>query len=87
MIPPYSGKSQTYSVANNPGTTMKALKRLGLALDLALLAASLTTGGPIADQVKMIAIVVISAIGAMAVFTCTVLAIAAIQSRQPPYEM
>jgi hypothetical protein len=33
---------------------MTTAKRFGLLLDLVLLAASLTTGGPVAEQVRMI---------------------------------
>ena len=60
---------------------MKTLKRLSLLLDLLLLAASLTTGGPIGTQVKMIALVVIAAIGAMAVFCGVVLTIGVLQQK------
>jgi hypothetical protein len=84
-ILPHSSQGSTEG--GEKGTTMKALKRLGLLLELALLGTSITTGGPIGDQVKMIAVVVMAAIGAMAVFCGVVLTIAVIQQRQPPYEM
>jgi hypothetical protein len=65
---------------------MKTAKRLSLLLDLLLLGASITRG-PIGAQIRTIAVVVIAAIGAFALFTCAVLAIAVIQQRQPPYPM
>ena len=51
-----------------------------------LVAASLA-GGPIAAQLRIIVLVVASAVGALTVFCAVVLTIAAVQSRQPPYEM
>jgi hypothetical protein len=66
---------------------MKTPKRLSLLLDLLLLAVSLAGGGPIAAQIRILAIVVASVVGALAVFCAVVLTIAAIQQRQPPYPL
>jgi hypothetical protein len=66
---------------------MKGLKRLGIILDLLLLAASLTGGGPIAAQLRMITLVVASVVGALAVFCAVVLTVGIAGQRQPPYPM
>ena len=66
---------------------MKAPKRLGLLLDLILLAASVATGGPVGPQLQAVALVVAIAIGALVLFCAVVLTIAVVQQRQPPYEL
>ena len=64
---------------------MNTAKRLSLLLDFLLFAASITTGGPVAEQVRIIAIVVVASLGAAAIFCAVVLCIAVVQQRQPPY--
>jgi hypothetical protein len=69
------------------GAAMKTAKRLGLLLDLVLLAASITTGGPIVPQVQAIAVIVAAAIGGLAIFCAVVLTVAVVQQKQPPFPM
>lgn len=66
---------------------MQTAKRFGLLLDLLLLATSLAGGGPLGPQIRIIALVVAGVVGALVIFCAVVLTIAAVQSRQPPYEM
>lgn len=66
---------------------MKAVKRLSLLLDLLLLAASLTTGGPVGPQIQLIAVMVAAVVGALAVFCAVVLTVGIVGQRQPPYPM
>lgn len=64
---------------------MNTAKRLGLLLDLLLLAASLSTGGQVAEQVRTLAILVGTALGGLVIFCAVVLAIAVLDQRKPPY--
>jgi len=60
------------------------LRRVKLILELALLAASFGTG-PIAEQVKVIAVVTLAALGIAAIFCAVVVCVAVLQQRQPPF--
>jgi hypothetical protein len=88
-IQAYDGRFRTYSLAspNDTGAAMQTVKRLSLLLDLLLFAASLAGGGPIAAQIRILALVVAGIIGAVVIFTVAVLCIAALQQKQPPYDM
>jgi hypothetical protein len=66
---------------------MKTAKRIGLLLDFLLLAANLVGGGPIGEQIRIIALVVASVVGALAVFCAVVLTVGIVGQRQPPYPM
>jgi hypothetical protein len=66
---------------------MKTAKRIGLLLDLLLLAANLVGGGPIGEQIRIIALVVASVVGTLAVFCALVLTVGIAGQRQPPYPM
>jgi hypothetical protein len=61
-------------------------KRLSLLLDLALLAASFGTG-PVAEQIRLIGIIMVAALGVAAIFCAIVLCVAVLQQRQPPYPL
>ena len=64
---------------------MRRLSRWALLLELAMLAASLGTGGPIADGVRTIGLIVVAIIGALVVFVAAVFAVGILHHRQPPY--
>jgi hypothetical protein len=55
-----------------------------LILELALLAASFGTG-PVAEQIRLIGIITIAALGVAAVFCAVVVCVAVLQQRQPPF--
>jgi hypothetical protein len=69
------------------GATMHTARRLSLLLDLALLAASLVTGGPVADGIRTIAVLMAAIVGGLVVFCAVVLTIAVVQQRTPPYRI
>jgi hypothetical protein len=64
---------------------MKRVSRYALLLELAMLAASLGTAGPIADGVRAIGLIVVAIIGALVVFVAAVFAVALLGQREPPY--
>lgn len=64
---------------------MTTAKRLSLLLDFVLLAASITTGGPVAAQVRTLAILVAAVVGGLVMFCAVVLTIAVCEQRKPPY--
>ena len=64
---------------------MRRLSRWALLLELAMLAASLGTGGLIADGVRTIGLIVVAIIGALVVFVAAVFAVGILHQRQPPY--
>jgi hypothetical protein len=64
---------------------MKTAKRLGLLLDFVLLAASLTTGGSVATQVRTLAVLVAAVVGGLVIFCAVVLTIGVCEQRKPPY--
>jgi hypothetical protein len=88
-IQAYDGRFRTYSLAspNDTGAAMQTAKRFGLVLDLLLLATSLAGGGPLGPQIRILALVVATVVGVLAVFCAVILVIAVVQQRQSPYEM
>jgi hypothetical protein len=69
------------------GATMKPIKAVGLLIDLLLLVASFSTGGRLADNIRIIALVVAGVAVALALFLCVLLAVLLLDQRQPPYPM
>jgi hypothetical protein len=65
----------------------RRLRCWSLLLELAMLAASLGTGGPVADGVRAVGLVVVAVVGALAVFVVAVFAAGLLGQRQPPYPM
>jgi hypothetical protein len=63
------------------------LRRWSLLLDLAMLAASLGAGGPVADGVRVVGLIVVAMVGALVVFVAAVFAVGVLAQRQPPYPM
>jgi hypothetical protein len=59
----------------------------GILLDVLFLAASLSTGGGIADGIRVIAVVVGGVVGALVIFVAAVFAVGILAQRQPPYPM
>jgi hypothetical protein len=66
---------------------MRAARRFGFLLELVMLAAGLATGGPVADGIRVIAVVVGVVVGALVVFVAAVFAVGILAQRQPPYPM
>jgi hypothetical protein len=64
---------------------MTNAKRFSLLVDLLLLAASITTGGPVGEQVRTICVLVAAVVGGLAVFCAVVLTIGVLEQRKPPY--
>jgi hypothetical protein len=64
---------------------MRRVGRWALLLEVAMMAASLTTGGPIADGVRTIGLIVVAIVGALVVFVAAVFAVALLDQRKPPY--
>jgi hypothetical protein len=65
----------------------RRLRQWSLLLDLAMLAASLGAGGPVADGVRAIALIVVAMLGGLVVFVAAVLAVGVLAQRQPPYPL
>jgi hypothetical protein len=63
----------------------RRLRPWSLLLELAMLAASLGTAGPIADGVRAIGLIVVAIVGALVVFVAAVFAVAILDQRKPPY--
>jgi hypothetical protein len=63
------------------------VRRLSVLLEVAIFAASLAIGGPVAESIRMIGVFVAAVLGALAVFCAVVLTVAVVQQRRPPYEM
>jgi hypothetical protein len=61
------------------------LGRFGLVLELALLAASLGTGGPVAAGIRIIGLIVAALLAALVIFVGVVLSVAVVEQRRPPY--
>jgi hypothetical protein len=66
---------------------VKRASRFGLLLELALFAASFTTGRPVAEGIRMIGVFVAAVLGALVIFCAVVLTVGVVAQRQPPYEM
>jgi hypothetical protein len=62
-------------------------RRWPLLLELAMLAASLGSGGPVADGVRAVGLVVVAVVGALVMFVAAVFAVGVLAQRQPPYPM
>jgi hypothetical protein len=60
------------------------LRRWALLLELAMLAASLGAGGPVADGVRVVGLIVV---GALVMFVAAVFTVGVLAQRQPPYPM
>jgi hypothetical protein len=58
-----------------------------LLLELAMLAASLRAGGPIADGVRVIGLIVVGMVGALVVFVAAVFAVGILDQHKPPYPL
>jgi hypothetical protein len=67
--------------------TSRRLRRWSLLLDLAMLAASLAAGGPVAAGVRAIGLIVVAMVGGLVVFVAAVFAVGVLGQRQPPYPM
>jgi hypothetical protein len=65
----------------------RRLRHWSLLLDLAMLAASLGAGGPVADGVRVVGLLVVAMVGALVVFVAAVFAVGVLAQRQPPYPM
>jgi hypothetical protein len=65
----------------------RRLRQWSLLLELAMLAASLGAGGPVADGVRAVGLVVVAMMGALVVFVAAVFAAGVLAQRQPPYPM
>jgi hypothetical protein len=74
---------------DNPGAAavIRRLSRWTLLLELAMLAASLGTGRPVADGVRVIGLIVVGVVGALVVFVAVVLTVGVLGQRQPPYPL
>jgi hypothetical protein len=66
---------------------MRGLRALGLVIDLLLLVAGVVTGGPVAEGVRAVLVVVVAILGGLVVFVAGVFAVALVGQRQPPYPM
>jgi hypothetical protein len=55
-------------------------------LDLLLLVAGVVTGGPVAEGVRAVLVVVAAILGGLVIFGAGVFAVALIDQRKPPYE-
>jgi hypothetical protein len=65
----------------------RRLRHWSLLLELAMLAASLGAGGPVADGVRVVGLVVAAVVGGLVVFMAAVFAAGLLAQRQPPYRM
>jgi hypothetical protein len=65
----------------------RRVRHWSLLLDLAMLAASLGAGGPVADGVRAIGLIVVAMVGVLVVFVAAVFVIGTLSQRQPPYPM
>jgi hypothetical protein len=65
----------------------RRLRHWSLLLDLAMLAASLGAGGPVADGVRAIGLIVVAMVGALVVFVAAMFAVGMLSQRQPPYPL
>ena len=64
---------------------MTVRRVLAVVFELAMLAASLGGNGSVADGVRIVAVVVVAALGALVVFVAAVFAVAVLDQRKPPY--
>jgi hypothetical protein len=66
---------------------MKAARRFGFLLELVMLAAGLATGGPVADGIRAIGVIVAGVVGALVIFCAVVVTVGLVAQREPPYPM
>jgi hypothetical protein len=66
---------------------MTVRRVLAVVFELAMMAASLGGNGSVADGVRIVAVVVVAALGALVVFVAAVFAVALLEQRRPPYPM
>jgi hypothetical protein len=66
---------------------MTARRVLAVVFELAMLAASLGANGSVVDGVRIVAVVVMAALGAVVVIVAVVFAVALLEQRRPPYPM
>jgi hypothetical protein len=66
---------------------MTARRVLAVVFELAMLAASLGGNGSVVDGVRIVAVVVMAALGAVVVIVAGVFAVALLEQRRPPYPM
>ena len=64
---------------------MTVRRVLAVVFELAMMAASLGGNGSVADGVRIVAVVVVAALGALVVFVAAVFAVAVLDQRKPPY--
>jgi hypothetical protein len=64
---------------------MTARRALAVVFELAMLAANVGGGGPIADGVRTIGLIVAALLGAVVVFVTAIFAVALLDQRKPPY--
>jgi hypothetical protein len=67
--------------------TSRRLRHGSLLLELAMLAASLGTAGPVADGVRAVGLIVAAMVGALVMFVAAAFAVGMLSQRQPPYPM
>jgi hypothetical protein len=65
----------------------RRLRQWSLLLELAMLAASLGAGGPVADGVRAIGLIVVAMLGSLVVFVAAMFAVGVLAQRQPPFPM
>jgi hypothetical protein len=66
---------------------MKTVRALGLLLELLLLAVGLTTGGPVSDDVRTVALLIALIVGGLVVFCAVVLLVGLLAQRTPPFDI
>jgi hypothetical protein len=66
---------------------MSRLKAVGLLLDLLLLAVSLTTGGNVGNNLRIVGLVIAGVAVALATSLSVLVAILLLDQRKPPYPM
>ena len=66
---------------------MTVRRVLAVVFELAMMAASLGGNGSVADGVRIVAVVVVAALGALVVFVAAVFAVALLEQRRPPYPL
>jgi hypothetical protein len=66
---------------------MKTARALGLLFEIVLLAIGLTTGGPIDEQLRSIALLVAFIVGGLVIFAVVVLMLGIVAQRTPPFDI
>ena len=73
--------------SDESGATMKPAKRLASLVDLLLLAASVSMGGPVARQAQLVAGVACALLACLVLFGAGALVIGLRDRRKPPFPM